>query len=93
MPGEVIVAQLIFAITSVFYAAVLDLGCYKDLGEESNKTEWRLKPLLHEENRLSPSSKRGSGRVVSGPGEELSRYERRENESARSATRDDGSSV
>lgn len=76
MPREVIVAQLIFAITSVFYAAVLVLGCYKDLGEEFNRTEWRIKPLLYEENRLFPSSKRGSGRIVSGPGEELSRYER-----------------
>ena len=38
-PGEVIVAQLIFAITSIFYAAVLVLGYYKDLGEEFNKTE------------------------------------------------------
>ena len=38
-PGEVIVAQLTFAITSIFYAAVLVLGYYKDLGEEFNKTE------------------------------------------------------
>lgn len=76
MPREVTVAQLIFAISSVFYAAVLAIGCYKDLGEESNKTEWRIKPLLYEGNHLSPSSKRGSGRIVSGPGEELSRYER-----------------
>lgn len=76
MPREVIVAQLIFAITSVFYAAVLAIGYYKDLGEESNKTEWRIKPLLYEGNLLFSSSKRGSGRIVSGPGEKLSRYER-----------------
>jgi hypothetical protein len=77
VPREVIVAQLIFAITSVFYATVLAIGCYKDLGEESNKTEWRIKPLLYEGNLLFSSSKRGgSGSIDSGPGEKLSRYER-----------------
>jgi hypothetical protein len=61
MTRDVIVAQLVTATATVFYAAVFAIVYYKDLGREVYQTEWRIKPLLYEGNR--PVPRHNTGRI------------------------------
>lgn len=67
---------------------------YKDLGGESYQTEWRINPLLYEGNRPVPRQQRQDLEGLLLALEKISQSTSDEaSETARGATKDDGSSA